>query len=343
MSGWQQPPAGGPPQTHWQAERESDPLRPGQIIRGGWRLYRTASRAFLLVAFVPAILQAALGFPGLARALQAVEGAVDVFGWYFERVMANPDSADSVQLQAEFQAMLEAELQAALVPTQDAALVAAVLGAVSLAVALVGGAALSWAALSAAEGRRIDATASFRIVLARGGLVKPIAALTLASLAASALPILLQGSPEFQSWAGEPGSPRALLLGSLFSVAALVLAVGVVVLAVRWAFYMPVVLVESLGTGAALARAAALSRGIRGRLFVAMVGLVLLEWLTVWVVAFTLALALGITAESVPVGFATYLVAGVLGALLWAPVLPAMLALAYRIRAGREPSGDRAA
>lgn len=335
MSGWQQPPTGGP-KTYWQAEREEDPLRPGQMIRRGWRLYRSAPRAFLLVALVPAILQAALAFPGVGAAVRAVEGIVDVFGWYFEQALADPNNANSLQLQAEFQEQLELELQRALVPTQEAALVSAVLGAISLAVALIGGAALSRAALSAADGRTIDVMASFRAVLSRGGLVKPIAALTVASVVASALPILLQGSPEFQTWAGEPGSPRAVLLGSLFSVAALVLAIGVVVLAVRWAFYMPVVLVESLGTGAGLARAATLSRGLRGRLFVAMVGLVLLQWLAVALVATTLGFAIGIAAESVAAGFATYLAVSLLGSLLWAPVLPAMLALAYRerVRAG---------
>ena len=295
------------------------------------------------MALVPAIMQAAFGLPSLGPAHRAVEGMVDVIGWYFERVVADPNNADSLQLQADLEARLEVALQVALVPTQEAALVAAVFGALSLAVGLVGGAALSWAALSVADGRRIDAAASFRIVLDRGGLVKPIAALAVASLLASAVPLLLQGSAEFQTWSGEPGSPRAVLLGSLFSVAALVLAVGVVVLAVRWAFYMPVVLVESLGTGAGLARSASLSRGIRGRLFVAMVGLVLLQWLTVELVAITVGIAIGIGAESVPAGFATYLAASLVSALLWAPVLPAMLALAYRERVrGNRSRGEAA-
>ena len=77
------------------------------------------------MALVPAILQAAFGLPGLGPALRAVEGMVEVIGWYFERVMADPNTADSLQLQADLEARLEVALQVALVPTQEAALVAA--------------------------------------------------------------------------------------------------------------------------------------------------------------------------------------------------------------------------
>jgi hypothetical protein len=256
-----------------------------------------------------------------------------VFGWYIDRVMANPNDADSLALQAEFQEELEFALQAALVPTTDAAAVMAVAGALALGVGLIGTAAVSAAALIAADGHRIDPLGSFRLVFARGSLVKPIVALVLASVVASLVPLMLQTSSDFQTWAGEPGSPRSVLLGSLLSVAALVLAIGVVILAVRWALYIPAVLVQRLGVGRGLARAAGLSRGIRGRIFVAMAGLLLIQTLTIALVAVVVGVSIGLAAESIAAGFAAYLAIGLVGSLFWAPVLPAMLTLAYRERA----------
>jgi hypothetical protein len=330
LSGWQ--PGSPPGGTYWEAPREDDPLRPGQIIRRGWRLYRHAPQAFVLVALVPAVLQTLLAIPSLAASVRGLEAMADVFGWYIDRVMANPNNADSLALQAEFQAELEFALQAALVPTADAALVMGASGALAWGVALIGTAALSAAALMAADGRRIDPPGSFRAVFATGGLMKPIVALVLASLVASLVPLMLQTSSEFQTWAGEPGSPRSVLLGSLLSLAAIVLAIGVVILAVRWALYIPAVLVERLGVGPGLARAAQLSRGIRGRIFVAMLGLLLFQWLTIALVAVVVGVSVGLAVESIAAGFAAYLAVGLLGSLFWAPVLPAMLTLAYRER-----------
>jgi hypothetical protein len=174
----------------------------------------------------------------------------------------------------------------------------------------------------------------FRLVAARGGLIGPIIAIGLGWLAVSWVPLLLQGSPEFQAWAGEPGSPRSVLLGSLLSILAIVVFVFVVVLAVRWSLYIPVVIAESLGVGRGLDRAARLSRGIRIRLGLAMIGLLLMHTLSVGGVALVVGVSVGISAGSVGAGIAAYLVASLLGNLLWAPMLPGMLAVAYHTRVG---------
>ena len=148
----------------------------------------------------------------------------------------------------------------------------------------------------------------------------------------SLLSLGLQASPDIQAWAGATGSPRSTLIASLLSLLALVVVVGVIVLTVRWALFMPAVLVEALGAGSGLSRAAELTKGIRIRLGLAMFGALLVEALLVGIVATVAGFAVGISAGSVVVGFAAYLVASlVIGALL-APWLPAVLAIAYRER-----------
>jgi hypothetical protein len=113
-----------------------------------------------------------------------------------------------------------------------------------------------------------------------------------------------------------------------------VVSVFVVVLAVRWALYIPAIVAESLGIGRGLERAAQLSRGIRIRLGLAMIAVLLMRGLSVGLTGLFVGVAVGISAESVGMGFAAYLATSLLGDLLWAPVMPAMLATAYRSTAG---------
>ena len=310
------------------------------MIRRGWRLYRAAARPLLLVALLPEVLRALLAIPGLVLASRAVEGMVDVFADYVQRAAADPDAYRTAD--AVLEADIQDRLREVLVPAPEIAAATAVLTACALAVSLVGASAISFAALARTSNRSISAFDAFGAVFARSGLIRPIAALSIASLASALVPLALQGSAEFQAWSGEPGSPRSLLLGSLFSLSALVLVLGIVVLAVRWAMYIPAVLQESLGVGAGLARAAALSRGIRSRLFVAIAGLVILQALSIGIAAAIGGLVIGVAAQSVLVGFATYVAISAVAALLWAPVLPAVLAQAYLNRTSDQgrPGGD---
>jgi len=238
-------------------------------------------------------------------------------------------------LQDEFQA----RIQSLLVPTPDLAAIPAVTGAAGVVVGLIGVSVLTAAALAAVAGRPISIGGVLRVVAARGALVRPIIALAIGWLVASAVPVLLQTSSDFQAWSGEPGSPRSILLGSLLSVVGLVVLVLSFVLAVRWALYIPAVIAESLGIGSGLDRSAQLSRGIRIRLALAMFGIQLLHTLSVGVVGLVVGVAIGISAGSVAIGFVAYLGVALLGGLLWAPVMPAMLAVAYGARAGEKPTG----
>lgn len=342
MSGWVPP--GGPdggagPQTYWQRAPEQDPLRPGALIRRGWRLFRSRTGPFLAVAAAPQILAILLALPSIIVVGRMIEAMATVLADWFTWAMANPGAvraADEAALQAELEARIQTELQSAPVPLTEASLVLAVLGAIALAVSIVGTAALTAAALAAARGTRISIADAFGAALSRGSIVRPTLALAAASFVSSVVPTLLAGSPDFQQWAGEPGSPRSLLLGSLFSVAAIVLLVGIVILAVRWALYLPAVLSEPLGVGPGLARAADLSRGLRIRFFLVMVGVWALQFLIVGLLAIFVGIVVGVAAESIWAGYTAYVVAGVLGGLVLAPLLPAAFTVAYLDRT-RDP------
>lgn len=333
MSGWQRPTSSdedGPPRTYWAQASEGDALGPGRLIRRAWRLYRSTPRRLLLVALAPELIRGVLAIPGFIFTLGFVEGFVAAIGDYWTLVIANPDAyrADP----SVFQAELEDQLSLALVPAPDLALVSAASGAVALVVSLIGTSALVAVALAVARGRPIGAVESFRLVVSRPALVVPSVALGLGWVVVWVVPLLLGASPDFQAWAGEPGSPRAVLIASLLSVLAVVIAVLIVIVAVRWALYIPAVVAESIGVGPALARSAELSRGIRARLGLAMAGIFLMHAVSVGLVAGVVGIAVGLSAGSVAVGFGGYLATVLVGNLLWAPVLPAMLAVAYDTR-----------
>lgn len=276
-------------------------------------------------------LQTILALPSLASAADLAQQTFDVMADSFGRVVANPEAyryADQQALQAE----LEARLRSVLVPGTDLAALTAAGAGLGVAIGLIGTAALTAMALSIASGRPIPVAFAFRLVAARAGLVKPIVALGLGWMAVSWLSLTLQASPDVQAWAGVAGSPRSVLIGSLLSVLALVVGIGVVVVAVRWALFIPAVLVEALGVGPGLARATQLTRGIRIRLGLAMVGIVLLQALVIGILATVAGVAVGLSAGSFAVGFAVYMTVGLAGNMLLAPWLPAMFAVAYRDR-----------
>lgn len=335
MSGWGPPPHGDPEQpgrTYWGQPDDGDPLGPGQLVRRALRLYRSTPRRLLLVATVPELLRTLLAVPSLAATYAVMEAFVKVISDAFERAATDPGGYGTAESQA-LQAELEATLQSLVVPAPDVAAWSAVGVGLGVAVGLIGAAALTAAALRAAAGEPISIAGAFRLVAARAGLLVPILAIGLGWVLVSVVPMALERSAEFQAWTGPPKSPRSILIASLLAVAALVVGVAAVVLAVRWAVFIPAVLAEDVGVGRGLARSARLTQGVRIRIGLAMAGILLVQALTVGLVAAFSGFVVALVASSVAAGFAVYLVVSVGGSLLWAPLLPVMLAIVYRDRA----------
>lgn len=336
MSGWQQPTPGrdgASADSPWAEASEADPLGTRQLIRRGFRVYRSSAWHYLRVAAIPEAIRSLLALPGLLVTGLLLERVVSVIADFWGRVAANPEAyqgADSGALQSD----LQTRLQAVIGPPTEMTAVSAIAGGLAVAAGLIGCAAVTAAALAAATGRPMSVAGAFRVVAARAGLVRAIVAIGIAWAAVSLLPVLLAGSDELRAWAGSPGSPRLVLIDSLLGILVMVVTIGVIVLAVRLAMCLPAILAETLGLAAGITRGMDLGRGIHVRLGQALAAILVLHAISVGVVSIAVGFAVGLSAVSASLGVAAYLVATLIGNLLWAPVIPAVLAYAYRERTG---------
>jgi hypothetical protein len=324
MSGWVTPTttptpgsaggAGGP--VAWAAPEETPGLSVGQLLRGAWRLYRSAGRRLLAVALVPALLQALLTLPTVIVAVEMLKGMASVFD-DLSRFRTDPLG-------------LQAEMEAAMRPSTDLAVISGLTGGISLTVVTIGWAALTAAALAVMEGRPFSVGSVFRLVAARvDGIVIP-------ALAIGIVWALIGAASGFLQPTGYTGmTPGQAGLYGLFAIGITILTIGAFVLAVVWSLALPAILVEDLGLRRGLARGAELTRGIRIRLGAAFIVAYIIQALTVGLLATVPALVVGLAARSLEAGVVTYYITLYIGAVLWMPYLPAMLALAYRDRIER--------
>lgn len=296
-------------------------------------MYRSSAGYYLRVAALPEVIRDLLALPGLLVTGLALERVVGVIADFWGRVAANSEAyqgADSVALQADLQTRLQAVIG---LPSEMTA-VSAISDGLAVMAGLIGCAAVTAAGLAAMAGRPISVAGAFRLVAARAGLVRSIVAIGIAWAAVSLVAVLLEGSDQLRAWAGAPGSPRLVLIDSLLGILATVGAIGVIVLAIRLAMSLPASLAETLGLGAAIARGMHLGRGIQVRLGQALAGILVLHAISVGVVSTAVGFAVGLSAVSASAGVAAYLGATLIGNLLWAPVIPAVLASTYRERTG---------
>jgi hypothetical protein len=331
VSGWADPSAaagssggtggaGGP--VAWVAPEETPGLGVRQLIDGAWRLYRAAGRRLLMVAAVPALVQALLALPGLAIGLGAMEAMLRLFG-DFSRFGRNP-------------AAFQAEIQAAMRPATDLLVIAGVAGGLSMAISIIGWGAITAAALAASEGRPVTIGSAFRVVLAhRSAIVIPALLVGLAwGLVTVVQAAVTPTGPVLPT-------PAQTALYSLFGLLVGVVTLVVFILAIVLSLALPAILAEDLGLRRGLARGAALTRGIRMRLGLAFIAVAILQGLSVGIIGGIAAIAGGLIAASLQVGIVIYLVITLIGALLWLPFLPSMLVVAYRDRLAHAADAGR--
>jgi hypothetical protein len=132
-----------------------------------------------------------------------------------------------------------------------------------------------------------------------------------------------------------PTSPG---LAALLGVVVLVLEIIAIYLAVRWAMYFQVVVEEGSGIRAGLARASALSAGVRVRIALVLLVLTLLVGVAVSVAIAVPALLVGLMAASVMAGLLTATVAFSVAALVYLPFIVAAMTYVYRRRVEELPA-----
>lgn len=317
MSGWVTPTrptsgtAGGP--VAWATPEETPGLSVGQLIRGAWRLYRSAGRRLLLAAAVPESIQILFSLPGIAVAVVEIKAALLVFA-NFRQFSKDPYG-------------FQAAVQAAVRPPGDLLVLVAITGGIGIAVTVTGWAMVTAVALAASEGQPVRAAQAFRIVLARKrAIVMPAIVVGIGwALVTAAQAALTPARPVLTT-------PSQSAAYGLLGLAIVSVSVAAFVMAVVWSLALPAILVEKLGLRSGLARGAALTRGIRMRLGLAFIVVWILQGLSVGIVASLAGLIGGLLAWSIEVGAALYVIALFIGAILWLPFLPAMLAVAYRDR-----------
>jgi hypothetical protein len=311
----------------WAAPDETPGLGTSDMLRGAWHLYGSAAGRLLTVAVIPESFRAILTLPSLLVAVLGFRAMALIFS-DMSRFRTNPEA-------------FQAEIQAATRMSPELAVVVGLCGGLTFFVIAIGWSALTAAALEVAAGRTFTVEAIFQAVAARRtGILVPAVAVGVVWA------VLGLASGLFQPTATGVMSPSQTALLSLFGVLLFVLTIAGFALAVYWSLGLPAILAEQLGLRDGLARGARLTKGIRIRLGLAIFAASLLAAITVAVVAVLIAVVGGLAAGSIDVGIGGYLLVSLVGAFLWAPFIPCLLAVAYRDRIAQEatatptPPGD---
>lgn len=319
MTGWVPPgpsvPGHDGPIVGWEAPVDPGGLGTRELIGDAWSLYRGAARPLLAVAAIPALVRVVLSIPGVVIVVKVWQSMATFLMDFPSRFLDDPEA-------------FQADFEAAVRPPADLTMLAYVGGGVSITVMLVGVAALTAAALAVADGRPVSVGGAFRAVAARTrGIVIPSIAVGLAWAVIGAW---------LSTWQSRASAFRPsasdVALNTLAGLLVPVLGIVALILAVRWSLAIPAILVEGLGLRRGLARGADMTRGVRLRLGLAIIAFGIGEAFTVGFVALLIGLFGGLAGGSIEAGVVTYSIVAFVGGLLWAPLLPAVLAVAYRAR-----------
>ncbi len=340
MSGWVQD--GGPgqvasgapgpvasgspgPIVGWEVPSTLPGLSVRETIGSAWRIYRRNAPVFVALAAIPAI----------AVALTLVPSMV-IFTRTIKTMVAIVQHLDAVALRTDpqgYDLFIQQQIQAAARPESELLVLSGVASGLAVLVGVIGAALLTAAALDGIDGRRPSVRDAFRALDAHGRtLMLPALILGVASILLTIAPIAL--TPSFDSPAFDsPSLARATALSSLLGLAGFLVAIVVVVFAVRWAVAIPAILAEDLGLRAGLSRSAALTHGIRLRITLAFLVYGVVYGFVGFSIAAIVAVVTGFATRSVEGGVAAYLVVGLLVGMVFGPLGTAMAAHIYRLRA----------
>jgi hypothetical protein len=316
MTGWVPPPASGDePVVGWVMPSEPAGLGVGDCAREGLRITKAQLGPLVAITTIPTILLNLLYIPFWISIATMLEG---IFRFWAEldisRYRYDPDA-------------LQRDMQAAMQPTQELSMIASAATGVAVVIGIVSLAALTAGTLDAAAGRTPSIGGTFRVALGRAAVVVPAVILGIGYVAVFVPLSLVQ--PDWVYGGAMTGAPG---LAALFSVVVLVLEVIAIYLAIRWSLYFQVVVAEDLGIRASLARAAALTLGVRVRIAVVLIVLWLLVGFVVAFVAAVPAVIVGLAAQSIIAALVTGTLVLTLCALVYLPYLVAVLTYIYRRR-----------
>jgi uncharacterized membrane protein YtjA (UPF0391 family) len=300
---------------------EPDGLSLGDCTREGWRITRSALGSLAAITAIPMVVLNLLYIPFWISISTMFEGLVRfMFETDWSRYRYDPEG-------------LQRDMQAAMQPMAELSAIASAATGLAVIVGIVAVAALTAATIDSAAGRPVSIGRAYLTAIGQPAIVVPALILGIGYVAVFVPLALIQ--PGVIYGGAMPTSPG---LAALFGVVALVLEIGAIYLAVRWALYFQVVVEERLGVRAGLARAAALSAGVRVRIAVVMLVLSLLVGLLVSIVVGLPALIIALLARSALVGLVAASVAFSVAALVYLPFIVAVLTYVYRRRVEETPA-----
>jgi hypothetical protein len=317
------PPGPVPPGPVWQWAPPEEPRGPtvGGLIRGAIRLYRQAFSSLFGLALIQQAIQLVLWIPSLLIATRAVNRMIELV----ERTTF--PQAGSYSQAVEFQERFQAELQAAIVPDPGLAILSALTTGVGVPLAFIILALFTAVGLATYARRSDSLSDAASAVSARlTSFLVPGALLGIC--------VVIISLPYGFNQTALSGSGRTLegaRLGILLSGLSIMIAIVVVYFVIRWSLAIPAMLAEGIGVRAGLRRSSELTRGMRLRIFGAIL-LVGLAVVVVEVVGLVIALVIGFGTGSIAIGVATGVVL-LLGLLVAAsPIYPLLTVVAYRDR-----------
>jgi uncharacterized membrane protein YtjA (UPF0391 family) len=323
MSGWvpPAPPGGEGPVVGWVMPTEPAGLSVGECTRAGWRITRSALGPLAVITAIPMVLLNLLYIPFWISISTMLEGWLRFWAELdWSRYRYDPEG-------------LQRDMQAAMQPTTELSVVASAATGLAVVVGIIAVGALTAATLDAAAGRPVSIGRAYRVAFGRLAVVVPALVLGVGYVAVF-VPLSL-AQPEMIYGGGMAGAPG---LAALFGIVALVLEILAIYLAVRWALYFQVVAEERLGVRGGLARASALSAGVRVRIAVVLLVVSLVIGLAVSFAVAIPVLFVGLLAGSALAGLLTATVAFSVVALVYLPFIVAVVTYVYRRRIEELPA-----
>ncbi len=327
-SGWVVPgaPPGGTRWGGWTPPPDERTITVGSVIGEAWATYRRALGPLLLIGTAIGLLTVLLSLPTSIYTIRMYESFINVF---VDAVQARADHTgitDPILLQAQFQAIFT-------MPTGTAITFAFADGA-AIVLGILGTCVLTAAAMAARAGRRVSlAFAVMAVGARRSALVLPAVLLGLGSTLVTLAIQLNATAIQDNDFYAAGDSP---VLGTLLSVAGIVLAVAIFYLSVRWGLAIAAILAEGAGLRAGLRRSSELTRGHRLRLAAIFIIVGILQGLTISLPSLVIGVVAGLGIGSVSSGVVAFAIASAVGSALWAPFNPAVAAVAYGRLAERE-------
>lgn len=303
----------------WTPPPDERTITVGGVLGDAWRTYRRAFGPLLLIGTVIGLLTILLSLPTQVYTIRTYDALLRLIVDAVQTQENHTGITDPVLLRTQIEAIVNMPL--------STAITLAIAGGAATGLGILGSCVLTAAALTARAGRRVSPAAAVITVLARGSaLVLPAVLLAVGSATVTLAVQLSSGTLQDSDFTSSGGTSTAQ---NVLTVAAILVALGIFYLSVRWGLAIAAILVEDVGLRAGLRRSSELTRGHRLRLAAIVIIVALLQALTVTLPAVVVGVVVGMGTASVSSGIVAFALTGVVGSALWAPISSAVAAVAY--------------